>query len=102
MRVKNIMDSLLNGPWAEKADGRFRMIFDEILNRGDQYFILADFHAYSKACQEIEQFYLDKPRWAHACIMNIAMSGYFSSDRTVSEYNRDIWHLQPYKVNPDE
>jgi starch phosphorylase len=102
MRVKNIMDSLLNGPWAEKADGRFRMIFDEILNRGDQYFILADFHAYSKACQEIEQFYLDKPRWAHACIINIAMSGYFSSDRTVAEYNRDIWHLKPYKVEPDE
>ena len=34
--------------------------------------------------------------------MNIAYSGYFSSDRTIAEYNRDIWHLTPLKVSPDE
>jgi hypothetical protein len=46
------MDSLITGPWALKSDGRFRMIFDEIMNRGDQYFILADFEGYSKACDQ--------------------------------------------------
>lgn len=98
--IKNILDSLLTGPWA--IDDRFRLIFDEILNRGDQYFILADFESYSKACEEAEKMYLDKPRWAHACIDNIAMSGYFSSDRSIEEYNRDIWHLSKMKVNADE
>jgi glycogen phosphorylase len=101
-RVKNVMDSLFAGPWAQKAGDRFRMIFDEIMNRGDQYFILADFAAYAKACDDIEALYLDKPRWAHASICNIAMSGYFSSDRTIEEYNRDIWHLSKLKVSPDE
>lgn len=94
--VKNILDSLFTGEWALKADGRFQMIFDEIMNRGDQYYILADFHAYQKACKEAEAFYLDKPRWAKAAIDNIAMSGIFSSDRTIEEYNDDIWHLEKY------
>jgi starch phosphorylase len=101
-RIKNVLDSLITGPWALKSDGRFRMIFDEIMNRGDQYFILADFEGYSKACDQVDALYANKAKWAHACIMNIAYSGYFSSDRTIAEYNRDIWHLTPLKVSRDE
>ena len=101
-RAKNVLDSLITGPWALKSDGRFRMIFDEIMNRGDQYFILADFAAYYEACEKVDALYADKAKWAHACIMNIAYSGYFSSDRTIAEYNRDIWHLTPLKVSRDE
>jgi starch phosphorylase len=101
-RVKNVMDSLFTGPWALKAGDRFRMIFDEVMNRGDQYFILADFAAYCDACDAADAYYLDQAKWAHACIYNIAMSGYFSSDRTVEQYNKDIWHLSKFKVEPDE
>jgi glycogen phosphorylase len=101
-RVKNVMDSLFTGPWAKASGDDFRMIFDEVMNRGDQYFILADFDAYCKACEAVDRFYLDKARWAHAAIMNIANSGYFSSDRTIKEYNRDIWHLSQFKVSADE
>ena len=63
---------------------------------------MADFDAYCKACEAVDRFYLDKARWAHAAIMNIANSGYFSSDRTIKEYNRDIWHLSQFKVSADE
>jgi len=101
-RVKNVMDSLFTGPWALKAGDRFRMIFDEVMNRGDQYFILADFAAYCDACDAADAYYLDQAKWAHACIYNIAMSGYFSSDRTVEQYNKEIWHLSKFKVEPDE
>jgi glycogen phosphorylase len=97
-RVKNVMDSLLNGPWALKVGDRFHLIFDEVMNRGDQYFILAGFDGYCKACDAAEQYYLTPAKWAHAALTNIAMSGYFSSDRTVAEYNRDIWHLTKFKV----
>jgi starch phosphorylase len=96
--VRAVMDSLFNGPWALRAHDRFRLIFDEIMNHGDQYFILADFDAYDKACQKVDEFYKDKERWAKAAIDNIAMSGAFSSDRTIEEYNRDIWHLSPLEV----
>lgn len=97
--IKGIMDSLFTGPWAVRANDRFRMIFDEIMNRGDQFFILADYHSYAKACEEIDAFYADKTRWAKAMIDNVAMSGVFSSDRTILDYNREIWHLTPLKID---
>ncbi len=96
--IKEVMDSLFSGPWAIKAAGRFQMIFDEIMNRGDQYYILEDFTSYAEACERAEAFYLDKERWAKAAIDNIAMSGIFSSDRTIEDYNRDIWHLRKYDI----
>ena len=94
--VKEVMDSLFSGPWALKANGRFQMIFDEIMNKGDQYYILEDFASYCDACKRAEEFYLDKERWAKAVIDNISTSGVFSSDRTIEEYNHDIWHLSKY------
>ncbi len=93
MRVKNIMDSLFSGPWCEGDHNRFRMIFDEIMNHNDQFFVLADFAGYNAACEKADEFYSDKKAWARACIHNIGGSGYFTSDRTIEEYNRDIWRL---------
>ena len=97
--IKNVMDSLFNGPWALGKGDRFRLIFDEIMNHGDQYLILKDFHAYLEASKKADLFYQDKSRWAEASIHNIANSGFFSSDRTIEEYNRDIWHLTPFEVS---
>ena len=93
-RVRNVMDSLFNGPWCEGDQNRFRMVFDEIMNRNDQFFVLADFDAYVKACERADLLYQNQQKWAHASIMNIANSGYFTSDRTIEEYNHDIWHLK--------
>lgn len=94
IRVKNIMDSLFTGPWCKGDNNKFRMIFDEIMARNDQFFVLADFNAYNKACQEADQRYKDESNWARSAILNIASSGYFTSDRTIEEYNKDIWHLE--------
>ena len=94
IRVKNIMDSLFTGPWCKGDSNKFRMIFDEIMARNDQFFVLADFNAYNKACQEADQKYQDESNWARSAILNIANSGYFTSDRTIEEYNKDIWHLE--------
>ena len=92
-RVKRIMDMLFNGPWCEGDSNRFRMIFDEIMSHGDQFFVLADFDSYNDACRRADELYCDKRAWARAAINNIAGSGYFTSDRTIEEYNREIWHL---------
>ena len=97
-RVKAIMDSLFSGPWCGGDQNRFRMIFDEIMNHNDQYFVLADFADYARACKRAEEMYKDKKKWAHAAIMNIAGSGFFTSDRTIEDYNRDVWHLE--KLDP--
>ena len=93
----DVMQSLFDGPWATKPD-KFQLIFDEIMNNNDCYFILKDLNSYIEAHERIEKLYQDKDRWAKMCIMNIAGSGYFSSDRTIKEYIRDIWHLDKLEV----
>ncbi len=93
-RVKNILDSLFNGPWVFYRPDRFRMIFDEIMNNHDNYFILKDFDAYVKANEKVQKLYANHKKWNQMCLMNIANSGYFTSDRTIEEYVKDIWHLR--------
>ena len=90
--VRRILDSLFNGPWCNEPN-KFRAIFEEVMNHNDEYFILKDFESYLAESKKVEEYYLDKKAWARSCLINIAMSGYFSSDRTIEEYNRDIWHL---------
>lgn len=92
-RVKNVLDSLFNGPWADDDDNRFRTIFDEVMNRNDTYFILKDFDSYVQAHEKMVKLYQNKSAWAEKCIINIAKSGYFSSDRTIEQYAKEIWHL---------
>ncbi len=94
--AREIMDSLRNGPWVTKPD-KFNLIFDEIMNNNDCYFILKDLPAYIEAQRKIERLYLDRDKWAEMCLINIASSGYFSSDRTINDYVEDIWHLDKIK-----
>lgn len=91
-RIKDVLTSLFDGPWITKQD-RFQLIFDEIMNNNDCYFILKDFGSYIEAQEKISSLYQDKKHWNQMCITNIAKSGYFTSDRTIEEYVRDIWHL---------
>ena len=90
--VKSVLDALVDGTLSNDRE-QFRMIFDEIMYHGDEFMVLEDFHDYCKASKYIEQLYKDRRKWGQMCLINIANSGWFSSDRTISEYNRDIWHL---------
>ena len=53
-----------------------------------------DFEAYSKIREQAYRDYADRKAWAKKCLINISKAGYFSSDRTIEEYNRDIWQVQ--------
>ena len=92
-RVKEVMDSLVNGTFSKDKE-QFRMIFEEILYRNDEFMVLKDFDSYLQASKKIETEYLSRDTWGEKCLVNIANSGWFSSDRTIAEYNRDIWHLK--------
>ncbi len=102
-RIKNIIDSLFTGPWATKPD-KFQIIFNEVMNNGDTYFILKDLPAYIEAQEKINALYQNKTVWAHMCLVNIANSGFFTSDRTIEEYVKDIWHLKKLNLvkNPEK
>ena len=97
-RIKNILDSLFNGPWTNYRPDRFRMIFDEIMNNRDNYYILKDFDSYVKAQEKAEELYKNKTNWQRMCLMNIANSGKFTSDRTIEQYAKEIWHLEKVKI----
>lgn len=94
--IHRILDSLIDGTWDEDVE-RFKIIFEELLYHNDEYFILKDFMSYVEASKTIESLYLDKDRWAKMALINIAQSGYFSSDRTINEYASQIWHLEKVK-----
>jgi len=64
---------------------------NELLNK-DWFMTLLDFKAYTKKKEEALEAYQDRKTWAKKMIVNIAKAGYFSSDRTIAEYNNDIWH----------
>ena len=92
-RLTEVLDSLINGTWAQDFD-EYKMIYDELLYRNDEYFLLADFASYVEAQEEIERRYLDRKGWTRSCLFNIAKSGFFSTDRTIQNYSDDIWHLE--------
>lgn len=94
--IHRVLDSLIDGTWDEDVE-RFKIIFEELLYHNDEYFILKDFMSYVEASKTIESLYLDKDRWAKMALINIAQSGYFSSDRTINEYASQIWHLEKVK-----
>ncbi len=93
-RINRAMNSLIDGTWGDD----FRTIYDEILTKNDEFFVLADFNSYVQAQEEIERRYADRNAWARTCLINIAKSWYFSSDRTIRQYAEDIWHIQPIDI----
>ena len=90
--IRKIMDSLVDGTWNKNPDD-FKAIYDDLLYRNDEYFLLEDYRSYCEAQHKISEMYQDRDEWIRKCLVNIATSGYFSSDRTIEDYNRDIWHL---------
>jgi starch phosphorylase len=96
-RIHAAIDSLINGTFSENKD-KFKLIYDEIMYRNDEYLILADFASYVEAQEKISLLYQNREAWARICLVNIAKAGYFSSDRTIEEYVKDIWHLNKVLV----
>lgn len=93
--LRQVVDSLAADRFCREEQGLFRWIVDEMLDRGDRYFYLADLPAYIEASRNAEKDYQEPAVWARKAILNVARIGRFSSDRAVREYARDIWGIQP-------
>jgi len=94
--LKLVIDQLTNGFFETVEKDEFKEISDKLLTR-DQYFVLKDFEPYRLAHEEANALYKDETAWYKAAIINIAKSGYFSSDRTIRQYSKDIWKLKVIK-----
>lgn len=93
-KLKRVIESLLTPLYGAKQD-EFKVIYDELMYRNDEYLLAADFQEFVEAHQEVQRRYQDKQYWARMCLSNIAKSGYFSSDRTINQYASDIWDILP-------
>jgi starch phosphorylase len=96
-RIRSLLDLLIDGTFGDYTED-FRMLYDYLLYENDEFFILKDLPAYADAHKEIGRRYRHRSDWLRSSIINIAHSGIFSSDRTISEYAKDIWHIKPVKV----
>ena len=101
--IRRVLMQLINGYYSPDDPERFRDIYNSLLtgsngDRPDVYFILKDFRAYAEAHERVDKAYADEENWAKMCLRNTAAAGPFSSDRTIEEYVRDIWHLKKVRV----
>lgn len=96
--LEKVMRLLETGYFSPKEPGLFRPIYDELTTR-DEYCLMADFDAYVDAQAKVEKAYLDQKRWVRMSILNVARSGKFSSDRTISEYVKDIWNVKSIHIS---
>ncbi|HEY9018380.1 glycogen/starch/alpha-glucan phosphorylase [Thiomicrospira sp.] len=99
--LQAVLNLLEVGHFNQFEPGIFDAILAAIKNPQDEWMTLADFRSYIEVQEQVAQAYQDTERWVTMSIMNSARSGVFSTDRTMSEYNRDIWHLKPIQVQAD-
>ena len=105
--IRRVLMQLINGYYSPQDPELFRDIYNSLLNtknsaKADTYFILKDFRSYAEAQKRVEAAYRDENWWARAAMLNTASAGKFSSDRTIEEYVRDIWHLEKIRVDDDD
>ncbi|MCG7913126.1 glycogen phosphorylase [Candidatus Thiodiazotropha endoloripes] len=93
-RLRRIIDMIANGFFSPEEPTRYRMITDSLLNV-DHFKVLADFDAYIGISDQADTIYQQPDTWNRMAILNTARMGYFSSDRTISEYAEKIWQVSP-------
>ncbi len=94
------IDWIANGQFSGGDTQLFRPIVDSLLHH-DEYMLCADFDSYLTCNQAAMAAYADRERWTTMSILNAARSGFFSSDRTIAEYNRDIWRASVLDLSED-
>jgi starch phosphorylase len=95
--LRRVMQLLESGHFNQFEPGIFDPVIQSIKGSWDPWMTAADFPAYVEAQRRAAAAYRDQDDWARMSILNTATSGKFSSDRTIAEYNRDIWKLTPTK-----
>jgi starch phosphorylase len=91
--LREVIELLRSGHFNLVEPGIFDPIVDSLLSPHDPWMVLADFRSYVDAQERVAQAWQDEAKWTRMSILNTASSGFFSTDRTMQEYNADIWKL---------
>jgi len=99
--LKQVIDMLKDGFFTPDNENEFKDVVDMLLHN-DRFLTLADYESYIAAQDDVSVTYNNASKWAEMAINNIASSGKFSSDRTIAEYAREIWGMEPsFEKLPD-
>lgn len=100
--IRDVCNCLIEGNLLRYGNRKYSEIYQNLLfgeyGEADPYYILADFPSYIETYEKVYHLYVDhKDEWIKKAVVNTAKSGYFSSDRTIEQYNEKIWNLKPVK-----
>ena len=93
--LHDVLNSLVSGVFSPNDPNRYYALYDSLINFGDYYQLLADYHSYVQAQDAVDKLYQTPNLWAQKTLCNIANMGFFSSDRTFKEYVEKIWDMKP-------
>jgi starch phosphorylase len=96
--IRRTIDLIRNDFFTLTEPGVLRPIISNLIEQGDFYMNLADMRSFIDAQEQVDRAYRDQESWSYKAILNIARTGRFSSDRTIAEYARDIWKVEPVEV----
>jgi starch phosphorylase len=96
--IRRAVDMIRRNVFSLLVPGTFDLIVRTLLDYNDYYMLLADLRDYIQTQDKVDALYRQPRKWDRKALMNVARSGKFSSDRTIREYARDIWHIEPVKV----
>jgi starch phosphorylase len=95
--LKEAIDQISAGTFSGGDGGLFKPLVESLLN-GDEYMLLADYQSYVACQDQASAAYRDVERWTRMSILNTARCGFFSSDRSMRQYCREIWKVVPVEV----
>ncbi|MDP3234640.1 MAG: glycogen/starch/alpha-glucan phosphorylase [Myxococcales bacterium] len=95
--LKEVLELIASGFFSPEDRDLFKPLVQSLLD-DDRYLVLADFDPYVQAQREVAKTYTDPKRWWRSSILNVARTGFFSSDRTIREYAKDIWGISPAPI----
>ena len=96
--LHQVLTQIASGVFSPQEPGRYRNLFDALVNFGDHYQLLADYRSYVDTQDKVDDLYRRPEEWQRRAALNIANMGYFSSDRTIQEYADEIWHIKPVRL----
>jgi len=98
--LKAVIDLISRGLFSHGDLSLFRPLVENLTGK-DEFLLFADYQSYIERQREVSDVYRDPARWTRMSILNVARLGKFSSDRTITEYNRDVWHVNPVPIGPE-
>jgi starch phosphorylase len=98
--IRRAIDLIEHDFFSLLEPGVFKPVTQALLYQGDCYMVLADLRAYIQAQARVDVAYRNRTGWIEKAILNVARAGKFSSDRTISEYSSEIWHVDACDIVP--